>query len=121
MEVQLVKFQDVRLDWSDWHDWSALEVSGIVVPEASGVYEVRLKGSEERLTIGKASNLRRRVWRSLILGKLPHSSGKRIRANEDTSTIEVRWAETDRPAAVEEELHRLHRAAHGHLPTYTLR
>ena len=33
--------------------------------------------------------------------------------------VEVRWAETDRPAAAEEELHRRHRERFGRLPRYT--
>jgi hypothetical protein len=75
--------------------------------------------SNERLTIGKAKDLYKRIIRALILGKLKHLTGKKIRANEELSKLVVRWAETDRPAAVEEELHRRYRAKFGELPKYT--
>jgi hypothetical protein len=61
----------------------------------------------------------KRIIRALILGKLKHSTGKKIRANEELLKLVVRWAETDRPAAVEEELHRRYRAKFGELPKYT--
>lgn len=51
-------------------------------------------------------------------GLVPHSAGERIRLSEDTSRIVVRWAETDRPACAEEELHRKHLQKHGRLPKY---
>ncbi len=125
MEHQLIRFPDILLEWTDWYAWSALlaegSSDGVSIPNKKpGVYEARLKGSDERLTIGKAVDLRKRVWRGLILGKMPHSSGKRIRASEDTSMVEVRWAETSYPAGVEEELHRQCRVKHGRLPKYTL-
>ena len=83
-----------------------------------GVYEARYRDSEERLTIGKASDLRMRVKQGLVKGKTPHSTGEKIRANEDTSRIVVRWAITSRPAAVEEELHYKYRSRVGRLPKY---
>jgi hypothetical protein len=94
--------------------------AGIRIPAGkSGVYEARLKGQEERLTIGNASNLNSRVRRGFVQGKMRHSSGKDIRANEDVTNVEVRWAETDRQYAVEEELHRLDVAEHEKLPKHT--
>ncbi len=111
METQDIRIPKIDLEWSDWYDWSALLVSGhsggISIPNKKpGVYEAKLKSTDERLAIGKASDLRMRVRQGLVKGKTPHSSGARIRANEDTSMIEMRWAQTDHPAAVEEELHR---------------
>ncbi len=60
-----------------------------------------------------------RVRQGLGKGKTPHSAGNDIRANEDVDEIEVRWAETDRPCAVEEELHRVYVAGYGKWPKYT--
>lgn len=89
--------------------------------DSSGVYEVRVIGTEEwRLTIGKASNLRHRIKQGLVKGIAKHSSGTRIRATEDVSRIEVRWACTDRPCAAEEELHKQYERTFGGLPKYTL-
>ena len=51
-------------------------------------------------------------------GKLPHSAGKKIRKKEVLLNLEVRWAESDRPSAVEEELHRQYRSKYGELPKY---
>ena len=83
-----------------------------------GVYEAKYINAEERLTIGKTSNLRMRIKQGLIKGKTPHSAGQKIRDNEDTSRIVVRWSITDRPAAVEEELHKRHINMFGELPKY---
>jgi hypothetical protein len=125
MATQTLRIGDIRLRWSKWIPWNSLigePKTGIVIPprKTSGVYEVRLVDSAECLTIGKASDLHRRVIRGLVLGKLPHSAGKRIRACEDTSRVIVRWAETDSPSAAEEKLHQLHVKRFGRLPKYTL-
>ncbi len=128
--VKNVKTQEIlipliSLRWSDWYKWERFLLdarknpSAIRVPNLSGVYEAKFECAQERLTIGKASNLRMRVKQGLVKGKTPHSTGKRIRKLEDTSKIVIRWAETDRPSAVEEELHRLHRKAYGGLPKHT--
>lgn len=74
---------------------------------------------EERLTIGKASDLRMRIRQDLVKGKTQHSSGKKIRANEDISKIVIRWAITERPASVEGELHKRYIEKFGILPKYT--
>lgn len=123
-DIRLIEIPPITLDWSDWHLWEniasdATIPNSVTPPNKPGVYEVRLNGQDERLTIGKASNLRRRVKRGLVKGKLPHSSGQKIRADEDTAQIVVRWAETDRPAAVEEYLHRQYKDSFGQLPKYT--
>jgi hypothetical protein len=52
--------------------------------------------------------------------RIPHSTGEKIRANEDIAEIYVRWAVTDRPSAAEEELHRQYKAKFGQLPQYTV-
>lgn len=125
MAVVRLNIPSIELEWSDWVQWNRLEIdsrsgAGVVVPNGiSGVYEARLFGAEERLTIGKASNLRMRIKQGLVKGKAKHSSGTKIRAAEDTSRIEVRWAVTDRPAAAEEELHKRYQAIFGELPKYT--
>jgi len=121
---QEIRIPLIVLEWSDWVAWDELlrdaRRSGAVrVPNQPGVYEVALHGGKRKLTIGKASDLRRRVKQGLVKGKTPHSAGKRIRASEDTSRIVVRWAVAERPACVEEELHRLYRERFGVLPKYT--
>lgn len=113
----------IELEWSDWVHWDDLTADarhgGASVPNGKpGVYEAKFEDAEERLTIGKASDLRMRVKQGLVKGKTPHSSGQRIRAGEDTSKIRVRWAVTVWPAAVEEYLHNKHRYDFGRLPKY---
>ncbi len=125
MDVHCIEIPAITLNWCVWYTWSTLQrdarsdPDGITLPNAAGVYEAKLVESEERLTIGKASNLRMRVKQGLVKGKVPHSSGDDIRSSEDLSRIVIRWATTDRPAAVEEELHRKHVEAFGRLPKYT--
>lgn len=124
MERIEINIPPVVLEWSEWVPWDDLKVdarygSGVRVPNReAGVYEVKYRDTEERLTIGKASDLRMRIKQGLVKGKVPHSAGKRIRANEDVSGIVVRWAITDRPAAVEEELHRRYLDKFGRLSKY---
>jgi hypothetical protein len=124
MMEQQMAIPPIILDWSDWIPWNRLKIhankqQGLSVPSDPGVYEVKLVDSQERLTIGKTSNLRKRVKRALVNGYLPHSTGKRIRESEDVTQIVVRWAVTDRPAAVEEELHRIYIQNFGQLPKHT--
>jgi len=117
MARQVLKLGDILLRWSKWTPWNDLKKDARKGGNAGpggvpGVYEVGRIGSIERMTIGKASDLRRRIIQALILGKMPHSAGKRIRANERTTTLVVRWAKTEKPAAAEEELHRLYKNKH---------
>ena len=124
MESQDICIPPVHLEWSVWVGWNELmedaRSGGIRIPNGKpGVYEARLKHRVERLTIGKASDLRMRIRQGLVKGKTPHSAGKRIRASEDINDIEIRWAETDRPSAVEEELHKQYFARFGKWPEYT--
>ena len=127
MKTQRINIPTIILNWSEWYAWKNLELdvrsnqNGVRVTVNPGVYEARHNTSEERLTIGKASNLRMRVKQGLVKGKVPHSSGKKIRASEDVTSIVIRWAETDRQSAVEEELHKLYANKFGRLPKYTKR
>jgi len=124
MEQQHINIPEIILEWTDWVNWEDIKVDarsgGIRIPNKKpGVYEVRFKDSEERLTIGETEDLRMRIRQGLVKGKSPHSSGKAIRAAVDTRTIQVRWALTDRPCAVEEELHKQYRDKFGALPLHT--
>lgn len=124
MDQTVIDIPRIVLEWSEWYEWERIALdarspAGVHMPREAGVYEARKRDTSIRLTIGKASNLRLRVRRGLVKGKVPHSAGERIRSLEDTSQIVVRWAVTDRDAAVEEELHRLHAAEFGRPPLYT--
>ena len=125
MEQQSIQISEIRLEWTDWYPWKVLLLDArsnpgaVRVPNLPGVYEARLRDTEERLTIGKASNLRMRVKQGLVKGKVPHSSGKDIRASENLDLIQIRWAKTDRPAATEEELHRQYVKRFGKMPLFT--
>lgn len=121
---QTIDIPTITLNWSEWTSWASIALlerdGGVTIPNKTpGVYEAKHTHSDECLTIGKASDLRWRVRQGLVRGKAPHSSGSLIRSNEDLNTVIVRWAVTDRPAAAEEELHRLYRCKFGCLPKYT--
>lgn len=123
MDVETINIPLIRLKWSKWIPWDNLKADarkgGTKVPnKESGVYEVRYADTKERLTIGKASDLRMRIKQGLVKGKTPHSAGNKIRDSEDTSKILVRWAITNRPAAAEEELHKRYVKKFGKLPKY---
>ena len=125
MKRQKINFPSTVLEWSEWFRWNDLKKDArhrgeVKVPnKKAGVYEVKYSGGEKRLTIGRATDLRMRIKQGLVKGKVPHSAGKKLRANEDVSRIVVRWAVTERPAAVEEELHRRYRDGFGgKLPKY---
>jgi hypothetical protein len=125
VQSQRILIPPIKLCWSEWVSWDALKRDAcndpvaVSVPSASGVYEVRQAGEEQRLTIGKANNLRMRIKQGLVKGKAQYSTGEKIRRAENTGGIVVRWALTDRPSAVEEELHKQHVARCGSLPRYT--
>ncbi len=111
----------INLKWSKWFHWDEIRSDarkkGLNIPNESGVYEVKYKYCRERLTIGKASNLRIRIKQGLVKGKIPHSSGEKIR-DKDTDKIVIRWATTDRPSAAEEELHKRYLKKFNKLPRY---
>jgi hypothetical protein len=119
---ELIYFPPIELLWSKWTEWNDLanDINPKTKPprKKPGVYEARLYDDEKRLIIGKAPNLKRRIIRGLIRGTRSHANGKRIRADEDTSKIVVRWACTDRPTAVKKELHKRHLNKFGVLPKY---
>ena len=125
MEDDVIGIGPIRLRWSDWVYWGGLKIDarhggGIRVPSGIPcVYEVKYPDTDERLTIGRASDLRMLFKQALVKGKVPHTAGKGIRAQEDLSKIVVRWVVTDRPAAVEEELHKKYEAKFGKLTKYT--
>jgi hypothetical protein len=125
-EDQILGTGPILLEWHRWYRWPDLAVSEkspdcVPMPVGPGVYEVRLEGEEPRLYIGRASNLQRRIKEDLIRGYHVHPAGPAIRRSEDTSRVQVRWADTERPAAAEEELHRLHVQRFGAHPKYTQR
>ena len=121
----------IALEWSWWHSWWDVEQDarqgGAVVPNRQpGVYEVKLDSERNLLAIGRTNDLRMRIKQGLVRGKVPHSVGEKIRAaikNEELhpGDIGIRWAVTDRPAAVAEELHRRHKGKFGGLPKYNSR
>ena len=122
----------IALEWSWWHSWWDVEQDarqgGAVVPNGQpGVYEVMLDdGRKNLLAIGRTNDLRMRIKQGLVRGKVPHSVGEKIRVaikNEELhpGDIGIRWAVTDRPAAVAEELHRRHKGKFGGLPKYNSR
>ncbi len=118
----------IVLDWSPWIPWLDVRIDnrgggGVFIPNRiPGVYEVKYADHEGavRLHIGRTGNLRMRIRQGLVKGATAHSTGKRIRQEEDVSRLVIRWAVTERPGAAEEELHRLYRQEHGRLPKYTL-
>ena len=122
--TQPVEIPVIVLHWS--YQWRWEEIAGAredsrdidLPPGAPGVYDVRAKGRYETLYIGQTSDLMRRVYYGLVQGVMPHVAGDKIRENENLADLSVRWAYTDRPAAVEEELHRLHIETFGYPPTY---
>jgi len=117
----------IVLSWNTWTPWLDLLVdnrrgAGVHIPNrAAGVYEVKYADhtGAERLHIGRTNNLRARIRQGLVKGGM-HSTSRRIRQAEDVSRLVIRWATTDRPAAAEEELHRLYRDTFGRLPKHTL-
>jgi len=116
----------IELDWSWWEWWTDLRdgfLGGarVQVPEKLGVYEVKLHGEPTLLYIGRAQNLHVRVLDQLAKAGTHHSAARKIAARELVEQICVRWATTDRPAAVEEELLRAHLEAWKTLTKYTVR
>lgn len=104
--------------WSEWFPWSDIATGRIRAPRRAGVYEVRRRNRELRLTIGETNLLETRVS-YLVRGT--HSAGQRIRASEKVANLLVRWAATERHEEVEQYLHGAHRDRFGCLPTHTRR
>ncbi len=124
-EDELLEPEPIRLPWSHWERWEDIRVYGPLIIDLpfvkSGVYEARLEDEDERLTIGRAMDLKDRVMLGLVRGTAKHTSGQKIHENENVYRVVIRWAVTDRPAAAEEELHRRHVARFARLPKYTLK
>jgi hypothetical protein len=126
VEDQVLQTGPILLEWFRWCRWPELAVSEkspdlIPIPQKPGVYEVRFEAQERRLYIGKATNLERRIKQDLIRGYHVHPAGPALRKRKDKRRILIRWADTDRPAAAEEELHRLHVERFDAYPKYTQR
>lgn len=116
-----VHIEPIVLEWSEWHSWRDVDQDvrkgGTVVPNKQpAVYEVKISEREERLAIGKARDLRMCVKQGLMRWKPGHPSGDEFRWRND---VVVRWAVTERPAAVVEELQIRHKGRFGELPKYT--
>ncbi len=116
----------IELEWSWWEWW--MDIRGgflggarVEVPVQAGVYEVKRHGEDKLLYVGRATNLQARIVHQLVKGTGVHPAGGRIRETEKLGRLCVRWAATDRPAAVEEELLRAHVEAWEALPEYVLR
>lgn len=128
MEKQVISIPRIELEWSKWYPWAEFKINarkreGIKKPGGAGVYEVKYKTEKERLHIGETGRpLKKRLYefrRALIQGTTDHSAGSAMHAaSVDTSRLVIRWAETNRPKAVEEELHRQYREKFGKLPKY---
>jgi hypothetical protein len=122
METMILEIPPIMLEWSEWYSWDQFKQNqhaNVSVPTQPGVYEAKLIREEKRLTIGKSTNLSRRIVAGLIRGNIPHSAGERIRANETTSQILIRWAITEQISLVEAILHTKHIERFGILPIYT--
>lgn len=125
MENQEIIIPKITLEWTKWLPWNSFKIDarsgeGIQVPNESGVYEVKKNyESERRVHIGRAKNLRHRIKQGLVKGKSPHSAGKGIRTELDVSKLVIRWSITERPCAVEEELHFIYYEKFRMLPDYT--
>ena len=126
--VEEIELPTVVLRWSyfeRWEDVATGMADGERIdtpPDEPGVYEVAGDSRDgSRLYIGRAADLKSRVCYALIVEKPPHPAGQKIRENEDLAQLSIRWAVTDRPAAVEEELHRRHIETYGRWPKYTMR
>lgn len=124
-EDEWIELGPIHVAWYAWERWEDIAEHGVAIigipKNSSGIYEARIVGAKERLTIGRASDLRTRILHGLIRGSMPHPAGDKIRADEDLAQVEVRWALTSRPAAIEEELHQRHVERFGYLPKHTLR
>jgi hypothetical protein len=120
---EFIEFPRIHLQRSRWERWEEVAEHGraiLDVPaDPPGVYEVAYCHDEPRLYTGRSIDLRSRVLHALPRGTMAHPAGDAIRANEEVWRLRIRWALTDRPAAVEEEFHRRHIERFGALPQYT--
>lgn len=115
---------ELNLSWSEWKNWNDLKLDarspgGVVIPSKKrGVYEVKLKDSEERLYIGAAHDLRRIIKQGLVKGMMNYPAGKKIRKYENTGQVFIRWAFTEDSAAKKALLLNLYQQKYHKLPKY---
>lgn len=127
MEREVIVIPPIELTWSEWFAWEDIKADErrknvpIRVPQEPGIYEAKYKDAEERLTIGRATNLRQRVKEELVRGNFPHDAGDNIRLKETVTDVVVRWATTSKPAAIEEELHQRYKQKFAKFPKYVKR
>ena len=120
VSTQTIRIEAIVLEWTRWHDLAALRprsnsAGGIVITKAGGVYEIRHAKSSEPIYIGCTN----RIWRRLrVLLRGIHEPGYRILEENRERDLQVRWAETSRPACVEEELLNRFQRKHNRLPKY---
>ena len=124
--IEIIQIPEIRLEWVNWVKWDDLKLDARKDREApnppavAGVYEAKINDCDESLIIGRASNLRGRLKEGMVKGSVGHPPGKRLREKEvdNLSRVVVRWAETERPAAVEEYLLKKHQKEFKRLPKY---
>jgi hypothetical protein len=119
----------IQWRWSPWTPWDAIRHSTQKrnpgpIPHASGVYEVKrtdATDAEERLLIGRGDYLDRRVRDELVKGDdtwYPKRRAVLIDVQENTSLLEVRWAEVELHIELESLLHRKYKRRFGTLPKF---
>ena len=122
IENQDIEIPTIHLEWSSWLACHEQISQRTMVPNnprrTAGVYEARLRSRPDRLIIGKTNCVAEMVQDALGLGEKSGEPWESIRDNEDLSQVEVRWAETTRPCAVQEELLRMHITQHKIIPKY---
>jgi len=117
----------IHLRWSYLEQWEDLAGTGehaaevSLPPDEPGVYEVYRRGQPAPIYIGQSANLKRRIMNAMIQGTAIHQAGRKMRENEKPSELSIRWAPTERPAAAEEELYRLHAQMWGTPPEHARR
>jgi hypothetical protein len=122
-DTPLRRIGEIALHWSDWFEVLTDDRGGqgmAISNQIPGLYEVKYADNDgdERLSVGKAADLRMPVRQGLEKGKLPYAGGIHSRGTEDLSRLVVSWAMTDRPAAAEEEQRRGYRAEFSTLPAF---
>lgn len=120
LRKQTIRIEPITLAWTRWHDWDSLRrrsnsVGGIAITQAGGVYEIRHTKSSEPIYIGCTNRLWRRL-KVLLRGK--HKPGFKILNSLRTNALKIRWAETQRPACIEEELLNRFQRRHRRLPRF---
>jgi hypothetical protein len=121
--VQLDTKWEIDTSWEEWTDWDSLvpegskqkkhkETKRVWAPPCKGVYEVsRGKEGKDIIYIGSAGPREKTAQKKEKEGGLSgriiylisgtHNAGKRIRENENTLNLQVRWARTEYPDALE--------------------